>query len=169
MYPESGEYEYVENVLALYVTNISKDYLEHAYIYYNINDAEAVFVVEGLQPGKSAWVMERTKMKVDANITFAHSGDLSSFQTDNKAETKDIQVIMESGWMTINNKSDKDLKDVVIRFKELWDDQETYPGVYSGGIVYNVPVGDIKAGGSVRAEAQHCKPSGFEVVRIDWS
>ena len=156
-------------MLALYVTNISTDYLEHAYIYYNINDAEAVFVVEGLQPGKSAWVMERTKMKVDANITFAHSGDQSAFQVDNQIEAKDIEVKMDSGFMYVTNRSENDLKNVVVRYKELWTDQKTYPGVYSGGIVYNVRVGDLKAGQSVKASAEHCKPTGFEVVRIDWS
>lgn len=171
LFPEGGEDEYVQNVLALYVTNVSEDYLEHAVIYYDIGGTEAVFVVEGLKPGKSAWVIERNRMVLDPNAlpAFNHTGDQSSFQADNRKETAGLLIKMESGYMTITNYSDEDLKDVTIRYKELFADQKQYPGVYSGGIVYNVWVGNIEAGETVRADAEHCKPKGFEVVRIDWS
>lgn len=169
MTPEGGTDEYVENVVALYVTNISPDYLEHAIIYYEINGQEASFAVEGLRPGKSAWVIERNQMKIEPPYSFVHAGDQSAFQVDNWAETTGLEIKMSSGYMTIENKTGKDLKDVVIRYKELFVDQDNYRGVYSGGIVYNVPVGDIKAGEKIQASAEHCKPTGFEVVRIDWS
>lgn len=173
LYMEDGKDEYISGVAALYVTNVSKDYLEYASVICDINGQQATFVVTGLNPGSSAWVLERNRMVItdeDVNtVVMTHVSDQSSFKADNSALADDVFVTLKSGALSAYNNTGKDLKSVYVYYKkQLSINGEYQDGQYLGGITYRVLLGDIANGETSQAIAGHCTPHGCQVVRIDW-
>ena len=174
LYMEDGRDEYVQGVVALYVTNTSDEYLEYANVKCDVNGQEAVFVVTGLKPNSSAWVLERNRLTINEeninDVTMTHLSDQSSFKDDNADRASDLIVKLQSGYLTAYNNSGKDKKSVYVYYKKQFTSAGEYQnGIYLGGITYRVLLGDIKNGETVQAIAGHCTPQGCEVVRIEWA
>lgn len=173
LYIEDGKDEYITNVAALYVTNTSNEYLEYANVICDINGQEATFVVTGLKPGASSWVLERNKLTIDvANVDdmiMTLKGDQTSYVEDTTNETAELRITPQSGYLTAYNNTGKDLKNVYVYYKKQLNGAEGYQdGIYLGGITYRVLLGDIANGTSSQATAGHCTPTGCEIVRITW-
>lgn len=174
MYLEDGSDVYVSNVAALYVTNISEYYLEYATVKCEFNGQEATFVVTGLKPGASAWVLEKDRMVVPGtssnDITANHISDDHIMRYDSQDLTAGVDVDFQSGYLTATNNTPWDLRSVYIYYKQQFLIENEYQnGIYLGGITYRVYLGDISKGESVQSIAAHCTPQGCEVVRIDWA
>lgn len=174
-YMEDGKDEYVQGVVALYVTNVSDEYLEYANVKCDVNGQEANFVVTGLKPNTSAWVLERNRLVIDEenvnNITMTHLSDQSSFKDDTEETTQDVIVKLQSGHLTAYNNTGRDLKSVYVYYKKQFTSVEGdyLHGIFLGGITYRVLLGDIKNGDTAQAIAGHCAPQGCEVVRVEWA
>lgn len=164
LFPEDGKDEYVEGVAALYVTNVSDEYLEYANISFDIDQVHATFMVTGLMPGASVWVLEKTRLVIAPDATVTHLTDETAFQPDNREESEDVYVQMNAGYMNVTNNTGKDLKSVYVYYKQTFSD-----GSFLGGITYRVLVGDMADGQTVQATAGHCSPGKCQVVRIDWA
>ncbi len=178
-YVEDGQSKYAEGIVALYVTNISDEYLEYANVKCDVSGQEAVFLVTGLKPHSSAWVLERNKLAIEEerinDVTMTHLSDQSSFKDDNSDASQDVIISLQSGYLTAYNNSGKDLKSVYVYYKEqlaMRDESgktQYQNGIFLGGITYRVLLGNIKNGETVEATAGHCAPLGCEVVRIEWA
>lgn len=174
LYTEDGKDEYVQGVVALYVTNVSDEYLEYSNVKCDVNGQEANFIVTGLKPGHSAWVMEKTRLVIEEedvnDITMSHVSDQGNYKEDNSEESADVIVNLQSGYLTAYNNTGKDLESVYVYYKKQFSSAGEYQyGVFLGGITYRVLLGDIKNGQTSQAIAGHCTPSGCEVVRIEWA
>lgn len=174
LYMEDGKDEYVQGVAALYVTNVSDEYLEYASIKCDVNGQEATFIVTGLKPQTSAWVLERNRLTIAEeninDITMTHLSDQSSFKENTTEQTQDVIVRLESGYLTAYNNTGKDLSSVYVYYKKQFSSAGQYlDGIFLGGITYRVLLGDIKNGATSQAIAGHCTPQGCEVVRVEWA
>lgn len=173
-YIEDGKDKWVQGVAALYVTNVSDEYLEYAVINCDVNGKQAVFVVTGLKPGTSAWVLEKNQLVIEEadinDVTMTHLSDQTTFQDDNSDASSDVIVKLESGYLTAYNNTGKDIKSVYVYYKQQFSVNGDFQnGVFLGGITYRVLLGDIANGQTAKAIAGHCAPTGCEVVRVDWS
>lgn len=173
-YMEDGKDDQVSGVVALYVTNVSDEYLEYANVKCDVNGQEATFIVTGLKPHTSAWVLERNRLVIQEenvnDITMVHLSDQHTFRDDTQTQTEDLIVKLQSGYLEAYNNTGKDLKSVYVYYKKQFKvSNEFTNGVFLGGITYRVLLGDIKNGETSQAIAGHCTPTGCEVVRIDWT
>lgn len=150
-YVEDGRDELVENVAAILVTNNTEKYLDFASLVYDIDGETATFIVSGLPAGKSAWVMEKSKMTVTGDEKFTHKGSMTSFKDEVTSSTDNIKISSDGNMLTATNKSGKTLKNVAVYYKVKHDD-----GNYFGGITYVVDFGDLKDGESVET-LKSCK------------
>jgi hypothetical protein len=164
LYPEDGKDQYVEGVAALYVTNVSDEYLEYANISFKLDETDATFVVTGLLPGASVWVLEKNRLTIAADATVTHMTDETAFREDNRDESDNVYVQLNAGYMNVTNNTGKDLKSVYVYYKQTFSD-----GSFLGGITYRVLVGDMTDGQTVQSTAGHCSPGKCQVVRIDWA
>lgn len=160
---ENGKDELVENVAAIKVTNHSEQYLELAVLIYEINGQTATFVVTGLPAGKTVWVLEKTGMRIDSNSEFSYQSSTTSFKEHVAAASDLIEVTSDGNMLTAENKSGKEMENIVVYYKVLHDD-----GNFLGGITYVVDFGNVKAGESKKTMAGHYMEGKSEIVRIDW-
>lgn len=160
---EDGRDELVENVAAIRVTNHSEQYLEFSTLIYEINGQTATFVATGLPPGKSAWVMEKSRMIIDNGSEFHYQGSTTSFKADVGSTSDQIEITSDGNMLTATNKSKKEMENIVVYYKVLHDD-----GNFFGGITYVVDFGNVKAGESKKTLAGHYAEGKAEIVRLDW-
>lgn len=161
---EDGRDELVENVAAIQITNSSNKYLELATLLYEINGQTATFVVTGIPAGKTAWVMEKSRMVVTSSAEFQYLASTTSFRNDIVSSSQMIDIAADGNMMTATNKSESDMENIVVYYKVKHDD-----GNYFGGITYVVDFGQVKAGESAETLAGHYKKGQAEIVRIDWA
>ena len=161
-YVEDGRDELVENVAAIQVTNNSDQYLEFSTLLFEIDGQTATFVATGIPPGKTAWVLEKTRMVVDGPDGFVYKGSTTSFRENVVSTVKDISISANGNMLTATNQTKNDLESLVVYYKVLHTD-----GKYLGGITYVVDFGSIKAGESAETLAGHYKEGSTEIVRID--
>ena len=160
---EDGRDELVENVAAIRVTKHSEQYLEFSTLIYEINGQTATFVATGLPPGKSAWVMEKSRMIIDNGSEFHYQGSTTSFKADVGSTSDQIEITSDGNMLTATNKSKKEMENIVVYYKVLHDD-----GNFFGGITYVVDFGNVKAGESKKTLAGHYAEGKAEIVRLDW-
>lgn len=163
LYVEDGSDVPVENVAAMLVTNQSEDFLDLATIEYEINGKSATFVVTGLPPGKSAWVMEKSKMTITSDADFKYVKKTTAFKEGVIAATDKISLSTEGNMMTAVNNTDEKLEGVFVYYKTLHTD-----GNYLGGITYKTTFGDLEPGEKKTELAGHYDKEKTEIVRIGW-
>lgn len=163
LYVEDGSDVPVENVAAMLVTNQSEDFLDLATVEYEIDGKAAVFVVTGLPPGRSAWVMEKNKMTIAADADFKYVKKTTAFKDGVIAETDKISLFAEGNMLTAVNNTDEKLEGVFVYYKTLHTD-----GNYLGGITYKTTFGDLEPGEKKTELAGHYDKGKTEIVRIGW-
>lgn len=161
-YVEDGRDEPVENVAAMLVTNQSDEFLDLATLTYLIDGKEATFVVTGLLPGSSAWVMEQNRMSIGKDVEFVRKDCVCSFRKQTQF-ANEISLTSSGTNLTATNRTGQTLKNVVVYYKSLHTD-----GNFLGGITYRVSFGDVASGESVEKVAGHYSTAGSQVVRISW-
>lgn len=67
---EDGRDELVQNVAAVLVTNRTDRFLDFATLTFDIDGQTATFILSGLPAGRSAWVMEATRMTATNSSVF---------------------------------------------------------------------------------------------------
>ena len=152
----------VENVAAMLVTNRSDQYLDLATLTYLVDGKAATFVVTGLPPGKSAWVLEKDRLTVGADAVFQRQNCVTAFRAPS-GFTGEIDLMSDGNNLTAVNRTDGTLKDVYVYYKALHTD-----GNFFGGITYRVGFGDLPPGQAVEKLAGHYTSEGAQVVRITW-
>lgn len=160
---EDGRDELVYDVAAILVTNHSDQYLEIATISYKIDGKTASFVVTGLHPEHSAWVMEENRMTATADSNFEYVGIATAFRDDVTTSTDKVSISVEGNMMTAKNNTNAAIEDVFVYYKVKHDD-----GNYLGGITYRVDFGTLEPGTPVTKLAGHFDTEKAEVVRISW-
>ena len=160
---EDGRDELVENVAAMLVTNETNRYLDLATLVYEIDGKTATFVATGLHPGKSAWVMEESKMKISANAEFVYKSCTTSFKDNVTTTTDEVSLTCIGNMLTATNNTEEKLESVYAYYKVKHSD-----GNYFGGITYLADFGDLEPGTSVEVLAGHFSLEDAEIVRIGW-
>lgn len=160
VFVEDGTDARVENVAVMLVTNVSDRFLEYASIQYAINGVQAEFVVNGLPPGSSAWVLESNKLVIPSGSVFTYVDETTGFSSGGNV-SDGLSVRLEQGAMTVVNTGDTAMKNVYIYYKKLHTD-----GHFLGGITYRVAMGDLEPDSPITATAGHCTPEGCLVVKV---
>ena len=163
LFPEDGKDEYVEGIAAVFVTNISFEYLEYADVRFKVGDSEAVFVITGLQPGASTWAIEKNRLEISNDATMTLTSEDLTFKPDNQNEALDVHVTLGSSFLKVYNNTGRKLKNVYIYYKQNYSEDS-----HLGGITYRVLIGNLANGETKQATATHCTPEGCRVVRITW-
>lgn len=161
-YVEDGQGQPVQYVAAMLVTNQSDAFLDLATLTYLIDGKEATFVVTGLPPKTSAWVMEKNRMTIGENAVFQRK-DCSAAFREHGGFTGEISLLADGHNLTAINETDKTLKNVYVYYKVLHSD-----GNFFGGITYRVGFGDLAPDAAVEKIAGHYTKDGAQVVRITW-
>jgi hypothetical protein len=160
---EDGTDELVEHVLAILVTNVSDRFLDLGTVSYDVSGETATFAVTGLPPGRSAWVMESSRMRVNKDVDPNYLGCVTNYRSGVVSQTADITVRAEGNQLIAVNNTGRTLENVFVYYKILHTD-----GNFFGGITYLVNFGTIEPGGSAQSIAGHYQEGKTEIVRIGW-
>lgn len=160
---EDGRDELVENVAAILVTNNTDRFLDLATLYFTIDGKDASFIVTGLPAGRSAWVMETTRLNATNSSEFIYLDCMSAFRDNVVAASDKISISADGNMLTATNKTDKTLENVCAYYRTVHTD-----GNFFGGITYLVDFGTLEPGQSVETLAGHYDGSKTEIVRIGW-
>ena len=161
---EDGRDELVQNVAAILVKNESDQFLDLATISYDIDGKSAAFLVTGLPAGKSAWVMEITRMQASHSSVFTYKDCITSFKSDVVLETDMFSVTADGNMHTATNTSGKTLNNVCVYYRAIHDD-----GNYFGGITYLADFGTLAPGESLEVLAGHYAQGAAEIIRYGWT
>ena len=162
-YVEDGRDELVENVAAVRVTNRSDQFLDFATVTIDINGQTATFVVTGLPAGRSAWVLEATKMTIGQTASFEYIDSVTSFRDGVIAQSDDLTVTADGNMLTATNNTGKTMENVFVYYRTVHTD-----GYFLGGITYRVDIGTLEPGASAEVMAGHYADATSEIVRIGW-
>ena len=160
---EDGKDNLVSNVATILVTNNSDQFLDLATIMYLIDGKTATFVVTGLPAGRSAWVLESSKLTATASSTFTYVDKTTSFRENVSATSDKVTITADGNMLTATNNSDETLEGVFIYYRSVHTD-----GNFLGGITYLVDFGTLKPGASVEKMGGHYSEDS-EIIRIGWS
>ena len=160
---EDGKDNLVSNVATILVTNNSDQFLDLATIMYLIDGKTATFVVTGLPAGRSAWVLESSKLTATASSTFTYVDKTTSFRENVSATSDKVTITADGNMLTATNNSDEALEGVFIYDRSVHTD-----GNFLGGITYLVDFGTLEPGASVEKMGGHYSEDS-EIIRIGWS
>ncbi|MBQ8621897.1 MAG: hypothetical protein IJ422_06250 [Oscillospiraceae bacterium] len=162
-YVEDGRDEPVENVAAILVTNTSDSFLDLATLTYTIDGKTATFVVTGLPAGRSAWVMENSRMTIGADASFTFVDCVSAFRDNAVTSTRNLTIRSNGNMLTAINNTGTTLKNVAVYYKVVHTD-----GNYFGGITYMASFDTLAPGEALETLAGHYQDGSTEIVRISW-
>lgn len=159
---EDGSDREVEGVASVLVTNRSGQYLDRAELTYEVDGRLARFIVAGLHPGRSAWVLEANALAAGEESKYIYIEGTASYLDGVEPTTPEITVSSVEGRLRVVNNTDRTLENVIIYYKNLHED-----GAYLGGITYAVGFGTLAPGGAVEKLAgQYGADS--QIVRVEW-
>lgn len=160
---EDGRDELVQNVAAVLVTNRTDRFLDFATLSFDIDGQTALFILSGLPAGRSAWVMEATRMTVTNSSVFTYQNCVNSFRDDVTASTDKVTISSDGNMLTAVNNTSKTLEGVFVYYRTLHTD-----GNFLGGITYRTDFGTLEPGASAETMAGHFNKETTEIVRIGW-
>lgn len=160
---EDGRDELVENVAAVLVTNRTDRFLDFATLSFDIDGQTATFILSGLPAGRSAWVMEATRMTATGSSVFTYQNCVNSFRDDVTASTDKVAISSDGNMLTAVNNTSETLEDVFVYYRTLHTD-----GNFLGGITYRADFGTLEPGASVETMAGHFNKETSEIVRVGW-
>ena len=163
-YVEDGSDEPVSYVAAILVRNNTSEYLDYAQIVMDIGGKAARFVVMGLPPGESAWVLEKSRMEIAADAQFLYADSAIGYKPSVDPDTLPVSVVGDRGQITLTNTGSRTLPDVYVYYKVRHKD-----GNFLGGILYRKSFGDLEPGQTRSELAGHFNPDKAEIVRITWN
>lgn len=163
-YVEDGRDELVENVAAILVTNVTDSFLDLATLTFELDGKTATFVVTGLPAGRSAWVMEQSRMTATHSSTLTYLDCVSSLRDNVITSSQDVTITSEGNTLTARNNTGETLTNVFVYYKVKHTD-----GNFFGGITYLVSFGDLGPGESAQSMAGHFNESNTEIIRIGWT
>lgn len=160
---EDGRDELVQNVAAVLVTNRTDRFLDFATLTFDIDGQTATFILSGLPAGRSAWVMEATRMTATNSSVFTYLNCVDAFRDDVTASTDKVTITSDGNMLTAVNNTSETLEGVFIYYRTLHTD-----GNFLGGITYRVDFGKLEPGTPVETLAGHFNKDTTEIVRIGW-
>lgn len=161
-YVEDGSDEAVSDVAAALIHNDSEKFLDLATVTYAVGSKTATFVVKGLPPGGSAWVLEANRMKLEDGDTFELEDCVTSFREDAVRSTEDLSVTAKGNTLSVRNDSGETLQNVCIYYKVAHTD-----GNYLGGITYVLDFGTMEPGQTAQKQSAHYGENA-EIVRYSF-
>lgn len=160
---EDGRDELVENVAAILVTNHSGQFIDLCTLEYEVDGKTATFVITGLPAGRSAWIIESSRMVVSDDAEFRYVNNVSALKSEVISSTNKVTITADGNMLTAVNNTSEKLEGVYIYYKTLHTD-----GNFLGGITYLVDFGDLEPGTPVEKLAGHYAEGTTEIVRIGW-
>lgn len=162
-FPEDGSGRQVTDVAAMLVLNSSDEFLDYAKVECTVGNELGTFVITGLPPGGSAWVLEQDGLILAEGDPFmAQDCEDYIFRSDVIMSTDYLDVQTVDDVLTVTNRSDKALKNVAVYYKTVHTD-----GRYFGGITYLLEIGDLSPGQTVTKQAGHFSDSS-RIVRYSF-
>lgn len=161
---EDGTDDPVTNVAAILVTNRSGQFLDLATLSFEIDGREATFLVSGLPAGRSAWVLEASRMTATNSSTFTFVDMITAFRENVVYSTDKVSFTCVGNLVTATNKTNEKLENVFVYYRIIHTD-----GNYLGGITYVIDFGTLDPGVSVEKLAGHFSAEKARIIRIGWS
>ena len=150
-FPEDGSGRQVNNVAAILVHNGSTEFLDYAKVSCAIGNESGTFLITGLPPGATAWVLEKDAKTVTANDHFGTTQCREySFRQDAVMSTDKLAISISGNTVTVTNQSGQTLRNVCLYYKSVHND-----GHYFGGITYMLSFGDLEPGASAQKQSSH--------------
>ena len=147
---EDGQNREVTDVAAMLVANTGTKFLDYGTVTYDVGGRTAVFEVQGLPPGKMAWVLEANGMELSDGMQFKLLDCQTAFRDNAVTQTDLLEVSAEGQILTLTNTSDQTLQNVTVYFKNLHTD-----GHFLGGIAYMLYYGTLEPGQTVNKLGPH--------------
>ena len=165
-FPEDGNDEAVENVLAVQLTNTSDKALEYLTFRLFLNESSYRFAATTVPAGKSVYVFNDEKKEAPEVIRYV---DIAVdyevyFPEEPSIESEVFDYGLGSGSVTVTNISDTDIEsDIVVYYKNKSDRG------YYGGITYRFRItGGLRASESFTAYAPHVNPQMTEIMFVQY-
>lgn len=159
-YVEDGTDEQVDNVLAIVVTNTSKEFLQYSEIILSNENEQATFTVSNIPSGASVLVL--AKEKTIAAGEWSYLRDTTAF-IQSASMYEDI-FSWEAGnnLIRLRNKTDNDFENVHVYYKNVEN------GIYVGGITYRIKLDNVKAQETVQKLSKHFSGNQSHIMMIDY-
>lgn len=166
VYIEGGEDIYLDNVVALLVTNTSEDMLQVLRFSMHPKDhpeEEMVFQVTDLPAGATALIFELGKRQYVKDDVYTLGEEIHTFYAkETVAGTKQFSVEIVDGLMKLTNLTDKSFDRVYVHYKYLQEG-----GSYFGGIAYRSAFNSVGPKESVTTGAGHFTEKVSQIVLIE--
>lgn len=159
-YVEDGSDEKVEDILAIVITNTSKEFLQYSQITLSNGKDKAVFSVSNLPAGSSALVLSKDKIKAKGN--WKYLDDMTAFIDEASLYPKIFSWEAGNNMVRMTNKSDEDFKNVYVYYKNVEN------GIYVGGITYRVKFDNLKAKQTAQKLSKHFSGKQSQIMMIDY-
>lgn len=159
-YVEDGSDAEIDNVLAIVVTNTSKEFLQYSQIILTDGQKQATFAVSNIPSGASALVL--SKEKISAEGTWTYQDDTTAFIKKTSLYEDTFSWQAGNNMVRVTNKSDKDFKTVHVYYKNVEN------GIYVGGITYRVTCENLKANETIQRLSKHFNGKQSQIMMIDY-
>ena len=160
---EDGSGEPVANVLAFFIRNNSKEFIEYENVTFTLNDSEqASFKISGIPAGKCVLVMEENKREFNRDDSMIYETQLYSERKDISLKEDEIQVYAADGELSVENISKTPFEVVYIRYKT-----KILPECYLGGITYNCTIEELADGEKKSVKTGHFSDKSSESVMVE--
>lgn len=114
-FPEDGSGRQVNNVAAILVHNSSAEFLDYAKVSCAIGNESGTFLITGLPPGATAWVLEKDAKTVKADDDFGTMQCREySFRQEAVMATDKLEVSTSGNTVTVVNQSGQTLRNVCL-------------------------------------------------------
>ncbi|MGM9643434.1 MAG: hypothetical protein ACI3XI_09520 [Eubacteriales bacterium] len=158
--PDCGNREGTD-IATLTVRNVSDTYLERAEITMTSGNGYILtFVITDLPAGEAVLAFSRENVSVKSDTVYVDVICEAVFSTDASMSEELISVSVEGTAITLQNKTNESLSNVVVYCHATLGDR------YFGGITYSYTIQTLPANGTAQAEAVDCILGLAEVVRI---
>ncbi|MBP3664301.1 MAG: hypothetical protein J6J03_03990 [Tyzzerella sp.] len=149
------------NIAAITVRNLTDTYLESAEIAITSGSGNIItFVITDLPSGETAFVFSQENESVEADEVYGDVICEAVFDENASMNEEQISVSVEDTVITLQNKTNENLSNIVVYCHSTLGDQ------YFGGITYTYTIQSLPANGSEEVDAVDCILGLADVVRV---
>lgn len=162
-YVEDGSDEVVTDVMMVLLENQSENDLQYAEVTVELESATAFFTVSNLPAGKSAVLLETSRVAwPDEEVVSTSVENVVFFESPMSVLENELKITGQDGSLTIENISGQDINvPMYVYYKNAVGD------MCYGGITYRVQLADgIANGNAVQIATSHYDPDSSVVVAV---
>jgi len=154
--------EYVENLAALEVVNISEEHLEEAKIVLTLKDGEKLeFLIEEIPAGKAVWVFESNNKSYELEQICQAAESDAAFVENTNLMNDELDITVDFTEVSVSNIKGEALEKLKLEFHCWFED------VYYGGRTYKYDIESLNKDESISLDVWECYMGTAEIVKIE--